>query len=204
MAVTKRRKFQEHLGHFKLNVDMTAGFFLLPLNSVGIKGAQHLAGAKPFLPLLAMHLCLSDIFCGLYGFSLLPPYSWNMLYLDTCSSACHRQLCSHSSYWFSCQNMYTSHFLLFLSKHSSVPMFKCLDIPFPATLPSCQSKHAAVLVETEELRSTVLQTLAAGCTVYCSLSAQKRSRSGHVSRRKYLQDDCPALCQSSSIVTWYD
>ena len=122
-----------------------------------------------------------------------------MLYLDTCSSACHRQLCSHSSYWFSCQNMYTSHFLLFLSKHSSVPMFKCLDIPFPATLPSCQSKHAAVLVETEELRSTVLQTLAAGCTVYCSLSAQQRPRSGHVSRRKHLQDDCPALCQSSSI-----
>jgi len=54
---------------------MTAGFFLLSLNSVGIKGAQHLAGANPFLPLLVMHLCLPDILSCLYGFSLLPFYS---------------------------------------------------------------------------------------------------------------------------------
>lgn len=55
MAVTKRRKFQEQFRHFKLHVDMTAGSFLLLLNSVGIKGAQHLAGAS------LSFLCLPDI-----------------------------------------------------------------------------------------------------------------------------------------------
>lgn len=125
---------------------------------MGIKDAQYPAGANPFLPLLAMHVCLVYILHCLCGFSLLP-LTPEVLYLgtpvDATGSSAHTLT---GGFLFSPCTCHV--FCWFYLNTGELPV-QVLPYTLPCNPPQLlEQNHSCAGGE------RVLQTLTAGCTVY--------------------------------------
>lgn len=160
-----------------------AEFSLLPLNSSGHQRCSAPCRRKSF-PSSPCHVCLVDILYCLCGFSLLP-LTPEVLYFGTpvhvTGSSAHTLT---GGFLF---NPCTSHFLFVLSKHRRAPSSNTYIYPFLQS-PSAAGAKAQLYWWRQSAPNT-------HCWLYY---LHQRPSYEHISRRKHVQHDCPALCQSLS------